>query len=194
MTTSPTTPSEIESFVSNLLATHKAAFGDARMEDAVEDQASEDAAAEGEPKEDEAKKLEPAEGKKPLSAEALEKELERVRKEAAGYRTRARTAETALSEAKTPDDIAAAVAEFKDANARLERQVMVDKVARKHGLPDELAARLAGATPEEIEKDAKSLAKFIVVAGPPVLTGGLTPDDGDDGENDPRKLARRIRR
>jgi hypothetical protein len=123
------------------------------------------------------------------------KELAKVRGEAAGYRTRLRDAETKLSEAKTPEEVEAALADVKAKNAELERSLVVASVARKYDLPEELAGRLRGATPEELEADAKALQALVTPAAPPALGGGLTPsDDEDDGEMDPRKLARRSRR
>lgn len=123
------------------------------------------------------------------------KELAKVRSEAAGYRTRLRDAETKLSEAKTPEEFDAALAEVKQKNAELEHSLVVASVARKYDLPEELAGRLRGSTPEELEADAKALQALITPAAPPALGGGLTPSDNeDDGEMDPRKLARRSRR
>ncbi|MFG2850864.1 hypothetical protein ACGFZ9_09360 [Streptomyces mirabilis] len=122
------------------------------------------------------------------------KELAKVRNEAAGYRTRLRDAETKLSEAKSPEEFEAALAEVKTKNAELERSVLVTTVARKFDLPEELAGRLRGATPEELEADAKALQVLLTPAAPPSLGGGLDPSDEDDGDMDPRKLARRTRR
>ena len=45
------------------------------------------------------------------------------------------------------------------------------RIAYETGLPQELAGRLAGATEEELRKDAESLAKF---AGRPAATPGFT--------------------
>ncbi|MEU7030055.1 hypothetical protein AB0A60_25660 [Streptomyces sp. NPDC046275] len=123
------------------------------------------------------------------------KELAKVRGEAAGYRTRLRDAETKLGEAKSPEEFEAALAEVKQKNAELEHSLVAASVARKYDLPEALAGRLRGATPEELEADAKALQAFVTPAAPPSLGGGLTPsDDEDDGEMDPRKLARRTRR
>ncbi|KOG26814.1 hypothetical protein [Streptomyces viridochromogenes] len=122
------------------------------------------------------------------------KELAKVRGEAAGYRTRLRDAETKLSEAKTPEEVEAALADVKSKNAELERSLLVATVARKYDLPAELAGRLQGGTPEELDTDAKALQALLTPAAPPSLGGGLNPSDEDDGEMDPRKLARRSRR
>ncbi|MFF7254797.1 hypothetical protein [Streptomyces microflavus] len=123
------------------------------------------------------------------------KELAKVRGEAAGYRTRLRDAETKLSGAKSPEEFEAALTEVKQKNAELERSLVVSSVARRFDLPEELAERLRGATPEELEADAKSLQSLLAPKAPPALGGGLDPSEGDDdGEMDPRKLARRTRR
>ncbi|EFL15330.1 hypothetical protein [Streptomyces sp. C] len=122
------------------------------------------------------------------------KELTKARTEAAGYRTRLRDAEEKLSGAKTAEEFEAALSEVKAENARLERSVLVATVARKFDLPETLASRLTGATPEELEADAKALQALLAPTAPPALSGGLDPSDEDDGEMNPRKLARRSRR
>ncbi|MFI0985031.1 hypothetical protein [Streptomyces exfoliatus] len=122
------------------------------------------------------------------------KELAKVRGEAASYRTRLRDAETKLDQAKTPEEFESALAEVKAKNAELEQSLVVASVARKYDLPEALAGRLRGSTPEELAADAKALQALIAPAAPPNLGGGLTPSDEDDGEMDPRKLARRSRR
>ncbi|MFI2673895.1 hypothetical protein ACH5AU_30805 [Streptomyces albidoflavus] len=122
------------------------------------------------------------------------KELAKVRGEAAGYRTRLRDAETRLEGAKSTEEFEAALTEVKQQNAELERSLVVASVARRFDLPEELAGRLRGTTPEELEADAKSLQSLLTPKAPAALGGGLDPSEGDDGEMDPRKLARRTRR
>ncbi|MFI1799849.1 hypothetical protein ACH427_21190 [Streptomyces sp. NPDC020379] len=122
------------------------------------------------------------------------KELAKVRGEAANYRTRLREAETRLSEAKGPGEFEAAVAELKTQNAELERSILRASVARKYELPDDLADALRGEDEAALVAHAKVLAKYIPAPAPQSLGGGLTPDDGSDGEMDPRKLARLSRR
>ncbi|MFI5861817.1 hypothetical protein [Streptomyces sp. NPDC051546] len=122
------------------------------------------------------------------------KELAKVRGEAAGYRTRLRDAETKLSGARGPEEFEAALADVKAKNAELEHSLVVATVARKFDLPEVLAARLRGTTPEELEADAQALQSLLAPQSPPALGGGLDPSDEDDGEMDPRKLARRTRR
>ncbi|OII68280.1 hypothetical protein [Streptomyces sp. CC77] len=122
------------------------------------------------------------------------KELAKVRSEAANYRTRLRDAETKLSEAKDPAEVEAALTKLRAQNAELERSVLRASVARKYELPDDLADALRGDDEAALVAHAQVLAKYIPVPAPPPLGGGLTPDDGGDGEMDPRKLARLTRR
>ncbi|MEV7282586.1 hypothetical protein [Streptomyces sp. NPDC093111] len=122
------------------------------------------------------------------------KELVKVRNEAAGYRTRLRDAETKLSQAKSPEEFEAALTEVKQQNAALERSLLVTRVAGKFELPEILADALKGDTPEELEAHAKALQALVAPPVAPTLSGGLTPADEDDGEMDPRKLARLTRR
>jgi hypothetical protein len=123
------------------------------------------------------------------------KELTKVRGEAANYRTRLRDAETKLAEAKTPEEVAAAVADLQTKNAELERNLLVTSVAMKHKLPDDLAALLQGDNEEALTKHAKVLAKYAPAeedSDPESLSGGLTPGDGQ--EFDPVATAREARK
>ncbi|MFD6636763.1 hypothetical protein ACFWDN_13210 [Micromonospora chalcea] len=119
--------------------------------------------------------------------------LTKANAEAANYRTRLREVEKKLSEAKTPEDFETATKELREANVNLERQLLRERVARKAGLPDDLAERLQGATQEELEADAKKLQKYA--AAPSTtgdLRGGLDPSDEED-VFDPVKAAREAR-
>jgi hypothetical protein len=118
--------------------------------------------------------------------------LTKANAEAANYRTRLREAEAKLSAAKTVEEFEAATKELRETNQRLERQLLVSDVARKFNLPDDLAARLQGATAEELEADAKALQKYAVSPAPANLSGGLDPSDEDE-PFDPVKEARRAR-
>lgn len=192
-----------EDFIEALFAKNKALYGDARMElvedepTTTEETTTEEPPAEGEPVEEvtEEESTEEESDKNP-DPEWLQKELARARKEAAKYRTELRDAQTKLSEAKTPEEVEAAISELRDTNAKLERQILVNKVAAKHDLPEALAARLQGSTEEELDADAKLLASIATApAAPSNLEGGLSPDDDDeDNEMDPKKLASRFRR
>ncbi|MFI5763889.1 hypothetical protein ACIA8F_23490 [Streptomyces sp. NPDC051563] len=122
------------------------------------------------------------------------KELSKIRGEAASYRTRLRDAEAQLGNAKTAEEFEAALAEVTAKNAELEHSLTVGQVSRKYDLPQELTSRLRGTTVEELEADAKALQALLAPKMPEQLGGGLTPSDNDDGEMDPRALARRFRR
>ncbi|MGW7434716.1 hypothetical protein [Streptomyces sp. NPDC054849] len=128
-----------------------------------------------------------------VPAEVLRKELTDVRAEAANYRVKLREVEAKFANAKTPEEFESAVAELKAQNEALERQILLNSVAAKYELPEALAKRLTGATPEELEADAQELQKLIASPAPESLGGGLTPPDGND-DFDPVKAARAARR
>lgn len=128
-------------------------------------------------------------------AKAKLKSLTKANSEAAKYRVRAREAEEALSKAKTPEEFEAALADFKDKNAKLERQILVSDVAHAHSLPDDLAELLKGGTREELEAHAKVLAKYAPDEddGDTELSGGLNPGQ-KAGAYDPVAESRKARR
>ena len=129
-----------------------------------------------------------------LTPEQLKAELTRTRAEAANWRTKLRDAEKKLGEAKTAEEYEAAVTELRAELAAKDHEILRGNVARKHGLPDELAVRLQGEDEAALEKDALELKKFATAAAPPApvrLRGGLDPNTDPDDTNDPRELARR---
>lgn len=133
-------------------------------------------------------------GKKELTPEQYQAELTRVRAEAANYRTRLRENEKKLANAKTPEEVEAALNELKETNAKAERDLIVENVALKHKLPEELAEVLRGDTREELEAHAEKLAKFVTPGGDgpsaDELRGGLNPSgDRDADPDDPGELA-----
>jgi len=117
-----------------------------------------------------------------------------LRNEAASWRTQLREAQEKAANAKTPEEFEAATKESAEKIAALEQQLVVRDIAAEFELPAELASVLKGSTPEELKAHAKVLQKFAPAASPASLGGGLDPSDEDDGEMDPRKLARRTRR
>lgn len=128
--------------------------------------------------------------------EWAQKEIKTTRAEAANYRTRLREVEKELSEAKTPEEFAAALADLNKKNTELEVELTRTKVARQFSLPDELVALVQGPTREDMEKAAELLAKHAKVetvsyAG---KGGGLNPTQGPAIETDPRKLQERFPR
>jgi len=129
------------------------------------------------------------------------KELARVRKEAADRRVSLREAEERLSKAKTPEEFEAATKELRETNAKLERELLVTKVAKDFDLPDEMASRLVGADETALRADAEVLKKLVVVnkpggkAAPPRdVKGGLDPSEKDTTPDDPGELRRKYGR
>jgi hypothetical protein len=107
-------------------------------------------------------------------------EAKKLRSEAASLRKRLRDAESKAQAAEEKDRAAAqakaqeegdfkklyedAQAKYADLEAQLKTRDLRDRkaaAARKHNLPDDLADRLSGQTDEELEADAKALAKHI---------------------------------
>lgn len=133
--------------------------------------------------------------KSQLSHEDALAALAKVRKEAAASRTRLREAEAKLAEAKTPDEVEAAIQSIKDANAADAKAMLIENVALKHKLPDDLASALKGDTREELEAHAKVLAKYapVIDSDDPDLEGGLRPGDSGDEAIDMAAHVSRIR-
>lgn len=126
--------------------------------------------------------------------EWAQKELARVRSEAADRRVQLREAQEALSKAKTPEEFEAATKDLSEKVANLERQILVNNVASQFDLPPTLAARLSGDTEEELKADAKMLAQFIVTdSEPESLGGGLNPGGSSDESFDPVAASRKAR-
>ena len=122
-------------------------------------------------------------------------ELARVRDEAAKSRISLRDAMTKFEGAKTPEEFATAVAEYKVENARLAQDLARTTVGNTYKLPPELIAVLTGDTPEALDAHAKVLSKFVTATennDPENLSGGLDPS-GDDGSFDPVAEAAKAR-
>ncbi|MFF8845506.1 hypothetical protein ACF08N_22730 [Streptomyces sp. NPDC015127] len=126
--------------------------------------------------------------------EVLRKKLTDANAEAANYRTKLREAESKLSQAKTLEEFEAATSELKGQIEKLERDILLRDVAAKYELPEVLAKRLTGSTPEELEADAKELQKLVAPSQPESLSGGLDPEDNDGDGFDPVKAAQAARR
>ncbi|MFJ6183760.1 hypothetical protein [Streptomyces sp. NPDC092295] len=124
--------------------------------------------------------------------EVLRKKLTDANAEAANYRTKLRETEAKLSSAKSVEEFEAATADLRGQIEALERQLLVGNVAAKFELPPALAKRLTGATEAELEADAKELQKLVAPTAPESLSGGLSPDSGEDF--DPVKAARQARK
>ncbi|ATI18631.1 scaffolding protein [Streptomyces phage Amethyst] len=128
-----------------------------------------------------------------VPADVLRKQVTSANAEAANYRTKLRETEAKLSQAKTLEEFEAATSELKGQIETLERQILLKDVAAKYELPEALAKRLTGTTPEELEADAKELQKLVAAPEPESLGGGLTPEDDTD-DFDPVKAVEQFRR
>lgn len=106
-----------------------------------------------------------------IPTDVLRKKLKEANSEAARYRTQLREAQEALAKAKTPEEFLAATTDLSNKIGALDREV----VALKYNLPEVLAKRLQGATREELEADAKELAKTVRVNPQREVSGGLNP-------------------
>ncbi|MFF9095684.1 hypothetical protein ACF1AX_21425 [Streptomyces sp. NPDC014802] len=144
------------------------------------------------PKGEETESTEEKPAEETVPPEVLRKKLTDANAEAANYRTKLRETEAKLSKAKTVEEFEAATTELRGQIEALERQILIGNVAAKYELPAPLAKRLTGTTEAELEADAKELQKLIVPSAPESLSGGLTPDDGEDF--DPVKAARNARK
>ncbi len=134
--------------------------------------------------------------------EWYEKELTKVRNEAGSYRTKLREAEAKLVAAKTPEEFEKATKELRDANAALDRKLMIATVGKD--LPAELQAVLKGDTEEELKAHAEVLKKFVPATEkvddvndkskktPRNLGGGLNGKQDKD-DFDPVEIATKVR-
>lgn len=113
-------------------------------------------------------------------------EVETTRREAASYRTQLREEQEKLKSAKTPEEVAAIVAEREARTAELEREVTIERLARKFSLSDDRLEFLVGKTEEDLTRQAEKLARMVAPAGnepAPVkvtkvpLSGGVSPSD-----------------
>lgn len=129
-----------------------------------------------------------------LTLEEAIKELGRVRAEAASRRTENRELKDALAKAKSPEDYEAAVNDYIAKLEAAERAITVRDVADEFGIPKELRDFLTGKTEEELKAQAKVLQGHTTATPPSDLRGGVEPDDDDDGEYDPGKLAKKYGR
>lgn len=131
---------------------------------------------------------------KKLSHEDAIAVAKKARSEAADWRTKYRDLEKKFEGAKTPDEIEAVIAEIKKTNTDEAHAMLVENVALKHGLPEDLAAALKGETRDELEAHAKVLAKYAPSneEEEPEGDGGLNPKGGG-GAFDPVEHARQAR-
>ena len=120
-------------------------------------------------------------------------EIERLRSEAAGYRTQKNELAKQLEGAKSQEDIDAAIADWQQKTAKLERENLV----LQHGaaLPEALRKYVQGDTEDEIKASVAELAATVAPAKtqPSRVGGGLTPG-AEAPVTDPAKLAAQVRK
>lgn len=112
----------------------------------------------------------------------LKNDLESTRREAAARRVELRGLQDKFKDAKTPEEVAQAVADATKRSAQLEAEVARERAARKHKLDDALVEFLTGTDEEQIEAQAAKLAALAPSASrSPVARqeprGGVTPTD-----------------
>lgn len=138
--------------------------------------------------------------------EWAQRELRDARQDAGNYRTRLREAEEKLGKAKTQEEFETALGELRAENAKLIFQNDQRKAASDAGLPQSLAARLVGNSPEELKADAEAMkAEMDALRGGPKAPpppregprgGGLEPQQESLGDlaGTPREIADRMRK
>jgi hypothetical protein len=104
-------------------------------------------------------------------------------REAASRRVALREAEDKLKDAKSPEEVQAAIAEYQKKGTELESTLARERAARKHKLSDDVLEFLTGTTEEQIEAQAAKLAALKPAGEPapprvvtvPAPSGGVTP-------------------
>lgn len=86
------------------------------------------------------------------------------------------------------EKLAKRAAELEAEVSRLRLEGLRTQAANKHGLPAELAARLKGETPDEIDQDAEAIAKLLPKARPNVSP--TNPGGAVQGETEDQRRAR----
>lgn len=194
-----------------LLAFHRARFGGWVMEESDgSDDAEDESGSEGEDSQEENEQEQGAEGEddsseddedesheSSLSLDDAKKALAKVRKENAKLRVGNKGLLEKLEGAKTPEEVEQVIAEAKKDAVDTARSLLVENVALKKGLPEELAELLKGDTREELEAHAEKLAKFAPAqdqdVDPDDLQGGLDGSGDEDKSFDPVKHATKLR-
>jgi hypothetical protein len=128
---------------------------------------------------------------------AVAEATKKANAEAAKYRKQAEAAEAAerarqeaaLSET---EKLQRRAAELEVENKRLQSERLRIDAAGKHGLPAELASRLQGETPEELEADAAKLAALLPKPAPPAgpRVSPTNPGGALQGESEAERRAR----
>lgn len=113
----------------------------------------------------------------------------KANQEAKRLRSEIDTLKAQLALRVDPEESKAAIALVEAESARTVARI---RYGHQYNLPDGIAERLKGETPEEIEADAKALAVHFAPS-PGLGRGGLDPTDEPE-KADPRKLAANIPR
>lgn len=130
---------------------------------------------------------------------AANEKISALNAENAGWRRKFRELEEKANGLKTPEEFEAALSEYRETITKLEETNLRTEVASAAKLdPKKWAHRLVGSTREELEADAKAIAKDLIrdadeddVREP---RGGLTPGNAPADDLDPAKLAKQVRR
>jgi hypothetical protein len=121
----------------------------------------------------------------------VKEKISKVNNEAKSLRDRLRETEDKLKDAKTPEEVEAIVKQMTKDREDSERALLIENVALKYKLPEQIQKRLTGTTREELEADAKELADLFGTEDEEVeLEGGLSPRPrSGETADDPRSLA-----
>lgn len=128
----------------------------------------------------------------------LKSDLETTRREAAARRVELRGLQDKFKDAKTPEEVAQAIAEATTRSTQLEAEVARERAARKHKLDDALVEFLTGTNEEQIEAQAAKLAALAPSAPREPVTrlaprGGVTPSDSSPPELDGREAWKKFK-
>jgi predicted nucleic acid-binding Zn-ribbon protein len=128
----------------------------------------------------------------------LKNDLETTRREAAARRVELRGLQDKFKDAKTPEEVSAAIADATKRSAQLEAEVARERAARKHKLDDVLLEFLTGTDEEQIEAQAAKLAALRPSAPEATATrqeprGGVTPSASTPPEIDGREAWKQYR-
>lgn len=124
-----------------------------------------------------------------LSHEDALTALEKTRRENASWRTKFRDLEKRLEDSKTSEEVTKIVDEMKAEAAARDRALVVENVALKFNLPDDLAAVLNGESREDLEAHARVLQKYAHTESEDEGNGGLDPSESNEAF-DPEALVK----
>lgn len=115
---------------------------------------------------------------------AVLRELRKVRREVAGYNTRAEQLTEQHNGTYTAESFSEALEAERARIVAENSALLAENVATRFGLPDDLADLLRGTTREELTAQARKLARYVRHEAP----------EGDDEAFDPEEYAREMRR